>query len=77
MAGGGAFADAALPTWLVALEPGALGADALAGRLRAGDPPLVARVAEGRVLLDPRTLPAASDALVATLLARAADPGVV
>ncbi|HEX6090661.1 MAG TPA: hypothetical protein VFZ13_10915, partial [Gemmatimonadales bacterium] len=54
--GGGAFTDARLPTTLVALDPGPLGADGLALRLRLGDPAVVARVADARVLLDPRTL---------------------
>jgi L-seryl-tRNA(Ser) seleniumtransferase len=56
--GGGAFPAAVLPTTLVALGPGALGADGLALRLRLGEPAVVARVSDGRVLLDPRTLPA-------------------
>jgi L-seryl-tRNA(Ser) seleniumtransferase len=55
--GGGAFPGAVLPTTLVALDPGALGADGLALRLRLGEPSIVARVAAGHVLLDPRTLP--------------------
>jgi L-seryl-tRNA(Ser) seleniumtransferase len=55
--GGGAFPGAMLPTTLVALDPGELGADGLALRLRLGDPSVVARVAAGCVLLDPRTLP--------------------
>jgi L-seryl-tRNA(Ser) seleniumtransferase len=55
--GGGSFPAAVLPTTLVALEAGSLGPDGLALRLRLGDPPLVVRVAAGRVLLDPRTLP--------------------
>jgi L-seryl-tRNA(Ser) seleniumtransferase len=58
--GGGSFPGAVLPTSLVALDPGALGADGLALRLRLGDPPIVSRVSEGRVLLDPRTLPLAA-----------------
>jgi L-seryl-tRNA(Ser) seleniumtransferase len=45
-----------LPTTLVSLDPGPLGADGLALRLRLGDPGIVTRVAGGRVLLDPRTL---------------------
>jgi L-seryl-tRNA(Ser) seleniumtransferase len=55
--GGGSFPGAALPTTLVSLDPGPLGADGLALRLRLGDPGVVSRVAAGRVLLDPRTLP--------------------
>ena len=54
--GGGAFPDAVLPTTLVRIDPGSLGADALALRLRLGDPSVIARVADGAVLLDPRTL---------------------
>jgi L-seryl-tRNA(Ser) seleniumtransferase len=63
--GGGAFPGAVLPTTLVALDAGSLGPDGLALRLRLGTPPVVARVAENRVLLDPRTLPEDSLHLVA------------
>ncbi|HZI76605.1 MAG TPA: L-seryl-tRNA(Sec) selenium transferase [Gemmatimonadales bacterium] len=63
--GGGAFAGASLPTTLVALDSEDLGADGLALRLRHSDPPVVTRVAEGRVLLDPRTLPEDSFPLIA------------
>ena len=63
--GGGAFPSAVLPTTLVALDAGALGPDGLALRLRLGTPPVVARVADNRVLLDPRTLPEDSLPLVA------------
>ena len=55
--GGGSFAGAALPTTLVALEAGALGPDGMALRLRLGNPSVVTRVSDERVLLDPRTLP--------------------
>jgi L-seryl-tRNA(Ser) seleniumtransferase len=55
--GGGSFPGAVLPTTLVSLDPGVLGADGLALRLRLGEPGVVTRVAAGRVLLDPRTLP--------------------
>ena len=37
-------------------DPGPAGADAFAAALRAGDPPLVGRIQDGRLLLDPRTL---------------------
>jgi L-seryl-tRNA(Ser) seleniumtransferase len=36
--------------------PAADSADALAARLRAHDPPLIARITDGRVIVDPRTL---------------------
>jgi L-seryl-tRNA(Ser) seleniumtransferase len=63
--GGGSFAGAVLPTTLVAIDAGPLGADGLALRLRLGNPAIVTRVAEDRVLLDPRTLPEDSFASVA------------
>jgi len=49
--GGGAFPGAKLPTWLVSLPD-----ERLATRLRANDPPIIARVANGCTLLDPRTI---------------------
>ena len=55
--GGGSFPGAVLPTTLVALDAGRLGPDGLALRLRVGEPSVIARVAGGRILLDPRTLP--------------------
>ena len=58
--GGGSFPGASLPTFVVALEPGELGADELALRLRLGDPSIIARVQDGKVVLDPRTLPSDS-----------------
>ncbi|HEX2219166.1 MAG TPA: L-seryl-tRNA(Sec) selenium transferase [Gemmatimonadales bacterium] len=69
--GGGSFPGAVLPTTLVALDPGALGPDGLALRLRVGEPPVVGRVASGKVLLDPRTLPEESYPAVAAALVEA------
>ena len=69
--GGGSFPGAVLPTTLVALDAGPLGADGLALRLRLGEPPVVARVASDRVLLDPRTLPQTSFPAVARAIERA------
>ncbi len=71
--GGGSFPGVVLPTTLVALDPGPLGADGLALRLRLGEPAVVARVAEGRVLLDPRTLPPAAYPDVGAALRRAVE----
>jgi L-seryl-tRNA(Ser) seleniumtransferase len=55
-AGGGALPLLELPGPAVAVGPTGPGADDLAARLRAHDPPLLARVTDGRVTVDPRTL---------------------
>jgi L-seryl-tRNA(Ser) seleniumtransferase len=52
--GGGSLPEVTLPTHVLALPPG--DADALLARLRAGDPPIVARIEDVRVVLDPRTV---------------------
>jgi L-seryl-tRNA(Ser) seleniumtransferase len=62
--GGGAAPSAVLPTRLLAVSCEHTSADELAARLRASDPPIIARVAEGRVLLDLRTVFAEQDELV-------------
>ncbi len=54
--GGGSFPGAKLPTTLVELMTDKLTADSLAARLRAADPPVIARIADERVVLDPRTI---------------------
>jgi L-seryl-tRNA(Ser) seleniumtransferase len=54
--GGGAAPSAVLATRLLALSHERFSADELAWRLRHGDPPIIARVEEGRVLLDLRTV---------------------
>jgi L-seryl-tRNA(Ser) seleniumtransferase len=69
--GGGAFPAARLRTTLVALDPGARGAESFALRLRLGDPAVVARVADGRVLLDPRTLPSDAALVIGRAVAAA------
>ena len=71
LAGGGSFPGATLPTTLVLLDPGPRGADALALALRLGTPPVVARVLDGAVALDPRTLPADRDGDLAEAVAAA------
>ncbi len=54
--GGGAFPALALPTWVVRIGDDGFSASRLEHRLRTGQPPVVARVADGRVLVDPRTV---------------------
>jgi L-seryl-tRNA(Ser) seleniumtransferase len=56
--GGGALPLLELHGPAVAIDPPGRDPLALAARLRAGDPPLVARVSDGRLLVDPRTLSA-------------------
>jgi len=62
--GGGAAPALEIPTALVTVAHPVVGPDRLAAALRAGAPPVVARVAEGRLVLDLRTvLPEEEDAL--------------
>jgi L-seryl-tRNA(Ser) seleniumtransferase len=56
-AGGGALPLLELKGPAVAIAPHPDGPDAVAARLRAHDPPLIARITDGRVIVDPRTLP--------------------
>ena len=66
--GGGAAPSSVLPTRVLALTCQGLSADELAARLRSSEPSVIARVDEGRVLLDLRTVfPEQDAALVAAL----------
>ena len=56
LVGGGSAPTSSLPTFLLAVTAESLSADELAARLRHNTPPIVARVEEGRVLLDLRTV---------------------
>jgi len=66
--GGGAAPSSVLPTRLLSLSCSGLSADELSARLRASDPPVIARVEQGRVLLDLRTVFADQDAALQTTL---------
>jgi L-seryl-tRNA(Ser) seleniumtransferase len=54
--GGGALPLLELEGPACAVDPGELGLEELSERLRAGDPPVIGRAHDGRLLLDPRTL---------------------
>jgi len=54
--GGGSFPGVELRTWLVRVSSRQLTPDALTARLRQHDPPIIARIAADRVVLDPRTI---------------------
>ncbi len=55
-AGGGALPMSELPTQVVRLQAAGTSAAALAARLRAADPPVIARISKDAVCLDPRTV---------------------
>ena len=69
--GGGALPTVELPTVALALGADGAQARALAAALRAGDPPVVARLADDRLLLDCRTVLPSEVAPLAAALARA------
>ena len=71
--GGGSAPSAVLPTRLLAVSAKHLRADEIAQHLRSSDPPIVARVEGGRVLLDLRTVfPEQDESVLKALLAAGA-----
>jgi L-seryl-tRNA(Ser) seleniumtransferase len=70
--GGGAAPSAMLATRLLAVACDGLSADELAARLRASEPPVIARVEEACVLLDLRTVFPEQDAAIVQALKQAA-----
>ena len=54
--GGGSVPGQSIASFAVAITPAAGGATALEAKLRANDPPVIARVEDDRVLLDARTI---------------------
>ena len=71
--GGGSAPSGDLPTILIALDAPQL--DALAARLRAGTPAVVARVADQRLMVDLRSVEADEDELLAEALLHALGQG--
>jgi len=71
--GGGAAPSAALPTRLLAITCEGVSAAEFSTRLRASDPPVIARVEDERVLLDLRTVFPEQDDAVAQALKQAAN----
>lgn len=69
--GGGSLAEVALEGPMCWVDPGEDGADALLARLREHDPPVIARIVEGRVVLDLRTM-SEEEATIAALAVREA-----
>jgi L-seryl-tRNA(Ser) seleniumtransferase len=73
--GGGALPLLELEGPAVAVEPPRDGVDALAARLRTGEPAVIGRVHEGRLLLDPRTLTDEEAAAAGRAVGRALGDG--
>ncbi|HYU42198.1 MAG TPA: L-seryl-tRNA(Sec) selenium transferase [Vicinamibacteria bacterium] len=71
-AGGGAAPTAEIPTALVRVVHRAKSAQCLAEELRMADPPVVARVADGALVLDLRTVAAEEEEALAATLVRVA-----
>ncbi len=69
--GGGALPLLELEGPVVSIVPLALGLEELLAKLRASDPPVVARAHDGVLLLDPRTMPDQECALAAAAVRRA------
>ncbi len=69
--GGGAGAESVVPTRAVALSLKGVNADDLAARLRRRPLPVVARIADGRLLLDLRTVEPGEDEEIRAALAEA------
>jgi len=68
--GGGSAPSAVLPTTLISVTCYSLSASEVAARLRASDPPVIARVEDGRVLLDLRTVFPAQDEMLTEVLSQ-------
>lgn len=66
MVGGGSLPEQSLSTWLLAVDHDA--PERLAARLRLQRPAAVARVQDGRLVLDLRTVLPAQDAILARQL---------
>lgn len=73
--GGGTSPEKRFASRALAVHPRAISADALAASLRAGAPPVVGRVEEGRVLLDLRSILPEEDPIVIRALLGAAATG--
>jgi len=68
--GGGSLPGERLPTTALAITPRRRGATDLLRRLREHEPPVIGRIVEERVLLDPRTvLPGEDDVIVEAVIA--------
>jgi L-seryl-tRNA(Ser) seleniumtransferase len=73
--GGGAAPTVEVPTFLIAVAHAVLGPERLVSALRAGQPPVVARVADGRLVIDLRTVRPEEEETLRHALARVLSGG--
>jgi L-seryl-tRNA(Ser) seleniumtransferase len=69
--GGGSLPGETLPSRLVALDVAS--PDAVAARLRAGEPPVISRIEDGRLVFDTRTVLPEQEQTLWSLIAAAAS----
>lgn len=65
VAGGGSTPDQTLPAWLIAIPGNAV---EMERRLRTGNPPVIARIADDRLMIDLRTVPPEQEEALAAAL---------
>jgi L-seryl-tRNA(Ser) seleniumtransferase len=70
--GGGSAPESALATRLLALTSTGVSTSTFDARLRASDPPVVARIEHDALVIDLRTVDASDDVVVANIIAEAA-----
>jgi L-seryl-tRNA(Ser) seleniumtransferase len=68
--GSGSLPTQQLATKLVSIEPKNMNAETLAEKLRQNNPPIIARISEDKVMMDPRTLADGDDSIIAEALKR-------
>jgi L-seryl-tRNA(Ser) seleniumtransferase len=66
--GGGSLPGQTLASWGLSIVHPELSSDEVARRLRRGEPPVIVRVEDDRVIADLRTVPVSADAIVAEAL---------
>jgi L-seryl-tRNA(Ser) seleniumtransferase len=66
--GGGSLPGETISSWALALQSSKLSSAELAEWLRRNDPPVMGRIVQDRVLLDPRTVLPSQDQLITSLL---------
>ncbi|MFO0964082.1 MAG: L-seryl-tRNA(Sec) selenium transferase [Gemmataceae bacterium] len=73
--GGGSLPDQQMPTWVVEARANEMEDHELARRLRVGDPAVVARLRDGKIVFDVRTVFPRQEAELATAVRRAVVAG--